>query len=154
MGEWRTDTGESKQVSDSGGSNDDTFTENSASLSAVKIKNEVGEVNTNDNQKEVSLSANKVLIDKVSGNNSDNYNYKGEIITNHNGVSLNVKQVAVNKVSNNVSYDNVNKSEILLNKNIVDILSNSGGDNESRKLVGVSNGVVISVCLLYTSRCV
>ena len=117
---------ESDTWNDSGDSNDDTVSKNSGSLSAVKIKNKVGEVNTSDNQKEVSLSANKVLIDKVSRNNSDNYNYKGEIITNHNGVSLNVKQVAVNKVSNNVSYDDVNKSGILLNKN----------------------------CLLYTSRCV
>ena len=53
--------------------------------------------------------------------------------------------MSINQVSNNVSYNNVNKSEILVNQNSVDILSNSGGDNESRKLVGVSNGVVISV---------
>ena len=53
---------ESDTWNDSRGSNDDTFIENSASLSAVKIKNEVGEVNTSENQKEVSLSANKVLI--------------------------------------------------------------------------------------------
>ena len=36
---------ESDTWNDSGGSNDDTFTENSASLSAVNIKNKVGEVN-------------------------------------------------------------------------------------------------------------
>ena len=48
-----------------------------------------------------------------------------------------------NKVSNNVSHDDVNKSEILLNKINGDMLSNSC-DNESRKLVDVSNEVVIS----------
>ena len=49
-----------------------------------------------------------------------------------------------NKVSNSVSCDDINKSEILLNKINGDMLSNSCGDNESRKLVDVSNEVVIS----------
>ena len=49
-----------------------------------------------------------------------------------------------NKVSNNVSHDDVNKSEILLNKINGDMLSNSCSDNESRKLIDVSNEVVIS----------
>ena len=35
--------------SDSGGNNDDTFTNKDVNLSAVEIKNEVCEVNTNDN---------------------------------------------------------------------------------------------------------
>ena len=53
--------------------------------------------------------------------------------------------MAVNKVSNNVSCDDVNKSEIFFFKNIGDILCNSNSDNKSRKLVGVSNGVMISI---------
>ena len=65
----------------------------------------------------VRLSANE-NINKVSENN---------VNINNNGVSLSVKQVTVNKVSNGVNTVN----------NISDI--------ESRKLVGVSNGAVISI---------
>ena len=53
-----------KQVSssDSGEKNDDTVTKNSASLSTGEIKNEVSEVNTNNNQKEVSLHVKQVAV--------------------------------------------------------------------------------------------
>ena len=225
--------------SNSGGSNDDTFTNNSVSLSVVKIKNEVSEVKTNDNPNGVSLNINKeVTVNKVSNDCKTRGNYNGGIITKSNGnslnvkqvmnyqvsgrvkisndetllnknigdilnnsgnnvvnngkgiiknvsscdsgdnnkddtftnncvtlsavetknkvsevntnniqeeVSLNVKQVAVKMVSNNVSCDDVNKSEIFFFKNIGDILCNSNSENNSRKLVGVSNGVMISI---------
>ena len=49
------------------------------------------------------------------------------------------------RVSGGVKKSNdYNDSEIILNKNNGDTVSNSG-DNESRKLVGVSKGVVISI---------
>ena len=73
---------------------------------------------------------------------------------NNSGVSLSAKQVTVDKVSNSVNYDDVNKGEIMVNNNNNEVVENevsmydtlsNGGDNESRRLVGVSNGVVISV---------
>ena len=128
--------------SDSRGNNDDTFTNNSVNLSAVEIKNEVCEVNTNDNPNGVSLNINKeVTVNKVSNDCKTNGNYSGGVITNSNGNSSNANQVMNYKVSGSVKISN---DETLLNKNIGDILNNSG-DNENRIRVEVDQRLLVSV---------
>ena len=93
--------------------------------------------NISDNSNGDSLSANKVIIDKVSGNNSDNYN--DERITNNN-------QVIVDKVTEvNTSVILSDNSNVVENEVSKNDTVNSNSNDESRKLFGVSNRVVISV---------
>ena len=104
-----------------GGSNEDTFTNNSVSLSTVETKNDkVGEVNTSENNRDIS--------------------------DNSNGVSSNAKQAAVDKVSNNDISNNelTSNSQIKSDNGVIikNVVNNNSGDEvlveieSSNKVVG------------------
>ena len=95
-------------------------------------KGELKQVNNfeseNENNEETDDNINNEGVSTIG-------NYNEEIITNKN-------QVMNYKVSGGVK---MSKDEILLNKNNGDVLSKSGGDNESRKLVEVRGALVLSL---------